>query len=284
MSSTKTEHGDLKKITITHPAATAEVFTYGAHLSGWTPAGQKPVIFLSPNSAFTPGKPIRGGVPVCFPWFGAKADDPAAPMHGFARISEWELGGVTETPTAAVVKFVLKSDDATRKLWPHEFVAELTYTIGRELEMKLVVRNTGTAPLTFEAALHTYYAVSDVRNVTVSGLQGVEYISRTDGGQRKADAEPEVRFGGEVDRAYLGTEGTCVIDDPGLGRKITVAKTGSRTTVVWNPALKRATELSDIGPHAWPGFVCVETANAMENRVTIAAGQSQEMTAKVSVA
>jgi glucose-6-phosphate 1-epimerase len=276
-------HGDLKKLVIDHPAASAEVFPYGAHLTQWTPAGGTPMIFLSPNSAFTPGKPIRGGVPVCFPWFGANPADANLPMHGFARISEWTVADITETADAAVARFELRSSDATHKLWPHDFVAEMTYSLGRELEMKLAVRNTGTSPLEFEAALHTYFAVSDIRNVSVAGLQGTQYLDKVDDMRRKTDSDPAVRFVDQVDRTYLNTEATCTIDDPGIGRKIVVAKTGSRTTVVWNPALKRATELTDIGPAAWPGFVCVETANVGENKITLAAGKTHEMTARVTV-
>jgi glucose-6-phosphate 1-epimerase len=150
--------------------------------------------------------------------------------------------------------------------------------------MTLLVRNTGSSPLSFEAALHTYFAVSDIRNVSVSGLQGTPYLDKVDAMRRKTDNEPAVRFTDQVDRTYLDTKAACTIDDTGWGRKIVVAKTGSRTTVVWNPAQKRATELTDIGPDAWAGFVCVETANVGQNQVTLPAGQTHEMRARVSLA
>jgi glucose-6-phosphate 1-epimerase len=283
MSSHIVEHGELRKLVINHPAAKAELFLHGAHLTSWTPTGQKPVIYLSPKSQFTANKPIRGGVPVCFPWFAANPADVTLPMHGYARLVEWKLADVSETPEQANVHFQLTSHHAPAGMPKADFVADLRFSIGRELTMKLTVHNTGTTPFSFEEALHTYYAVSDVRNVNVAGLQGASYLSRAEGNQLKTDSAPAIQFAGETDRAYFNTESTCTIDDPGFGRKIVVEKSGSRSTVVWNPFPKRATELTDIGAENWPGFVCVETANVMDNRITLPAGQTHEMTAHVKV-
>jgi glucose-6-phosphate 1-epimerase len=283
MSSKIVEHGELRKLVIDHPAAKAELFLHGAHLTSWIPAGQQPVIFLSPKSSFAANKPIRGGVPVCFPWFGANPADVTLPMHGYARLVEWKLADVTETPEQANVHFQFTSHHAPPGMPKADFVADLRFSIGRELTMKLTVHNTGNAPFTFEEALHTYYAVSDIRNVTVAGLQGASYISRAEGGQLKTDTAPAIQFTGETDRGYVNTESTCTIDDTGLGRKIVVEKSGSRSTVVWNPFPNRATELADIGVENWPGFVCVETVNFGENKITLPAGQTQEMTAHIKV-
>ena len=283
MSSSIVEHGPLRKLVIDHPAAKAELFLHGAHLTSWTPAGQKPVIYLSPKSNFAANKPIRGGVPVCFPWFAANPADANLPMHGYARLVDWKLATVTETPDKVDVHFQLSSQQAPAGMPKADFVADLRFSIGRELTMKLTVQNTGKTPFVFEEALHSYYVVSDVRNVTVAGLQGVSYISRAEGGQLKTDTAPAVQFTGETDRGYLNTESTCTIDDPGFGRKIVIAKSGSRSTVVWNPFPKRATELADIGVENWTGFVCVETVNFGDNKVTLPAGQTHEMAAHVTI-
>lgn len=283
LSKSVRQEGSLSRIIIDHPAANAVIFTHGAHLAEWQPAGHKPVLFMSPNSQFAPMKPIRGGVPVCLPWFGPNAANPALPAHGFARLLEWAVAGVSESAEGVEVHLRLSAQQAPSDMQVGDFTADLRFSVGRELRMALTIKNTGASPLTFEEALHTYYAVSDVRNIAVAGLQGVEYISKTEGGIRKTDDQPAIRFTAETDRAYLNTDATCTIDDPGLKRKIVVAKTNSRSTVVWNPFPRRATELTDIGPDNWPGFVCVETANVLDNKITLPAGQSHEMAAQVRV-
>jgi D-hexose-6-phosphate mutarotase len=222
-------------------------------------------------------------VPVCLPWFGPNAAKPELPAHGFARLLDWSVTGVTESSDGVEVHLQLNSNQAPKEMRVGEFIADLRFSIGRDLRMTLTMRNTGSSPLTFEEAMHTYYTVSDVRNISVSGLQGVEYISKAEGGVRKKDEQPAIKFTGETDRGYLNTESTCTIDDPGLKRKIIVAKSNSKTTVVWNPFPRRAAELTDIGADNWPGFVCVETANVMENKITLPAGESHEMAAHVRV-
>lgn len=283
LSNSVRQTGSLSRIVVDHPAAKAVIFPHGAHLAEWQPAGHKPVLYMSPNSQFAPMKPIRGGVPVCLPWFGPNAAKPETPPHGFARLLEWSVTGVTESDSGVEVHLQLNSNQAPEAMRVGDFIADLRFSIGKELRMTLTMKNTGSSPLTFEEALHTYYVVSDVRNISVSGLQGVEYISKSEGGVRKTDDQPAIKFTGETDRGYLNTESTCTIDDPGLKRKIIVAKTNSKTTVVWNPFVKRATELTDIGADNWTGFVCVETANVMENKITLPAGQTHEMAAHVRV-
>jgi len=275
----------LPAIEIDGPQARVAATLHGAHLLDWTPQGARPVLYLSPRSAFTPAKAIRGGVPLCFPWFGPKADDPKAPQHGFARTRSWKLERAEVAPDgAARIEFSLHADAMTRTAWPHAFAARLSIRAGAELELALSVLNTGASPLTFSAALHTYLAVSDVRHIAIRGLEHTDYLDKVGGGTgRRREGGAPVSFTGEVDRVYLDTTATCVVDDPGWGRRIHVAKTGSRSTVLWNPWEHKAAAMADLGADAWPGFVCVETCNAADDAVTLAAGAAHTLAARIHV-
>jgi glucose-6-phosphate 1-epimerase len=260
-------NGGLPKLVIENDGATAEVYQHGAHLTAWQPRGQKPVLFMSRKSAFDPAKPIRGGVPICFPWFGPKAGAPDAPMHGYARLRDWTL----EYAGRDGVSFILESEEAT---------ARLTFTIGAALDMALEVR--ARKDFTYEEALHTYLRVGDVRRVSVEGLEGVDYLDKTDGFRRKTQAGP-ITVAAETDRIYLKTKGVCVVRDPVLGRSITVEKEGSDNTVVWNPWIAKAKAMADFGDDEWPDMICVETANVGDAAVRLTAGQTHLTRARVSV-
>jgi D-hexose-6-phosphate mutarotase len=262
----------------------AEVYLHGAHLAAWQPRGRGTAIFLSRESAFDPAKPIRGGVPICFPWFGPHASDKQAPMHGFARIQPWTLTEAQDTADAIALTFLLTDSERTRATaWPHAFEATYRLTFGASLEMSLSVRNTGPSPIRFEEALHTYFAVRDVREIAISGLEHTDYLDKTDRFARKPQGPSPVRITGETDRIYLATRATCVIDDPGMGRKITIGKTGSDSTVVWNPWIERAKAIADIGDDEWVSFVCVETCNVGDAAVTLAPGAGHTLRATVMV-
>jgi D-hexose-6-phosphate mutarotase len=277
--------GDLPVIRVSSERlGHAEVYLHGAHVSAWQPKDKAPVIFMSRDSAFDPAKPIRGGVPICFPWFGPHATDKQAPMHGFARIQPWTLLSAGETPDAISLVFTLSDNDRTRaSAWPHPFQAIYRVTVGATLELSLEVRNTGTSPVRFEEALHTYYAVQYVKEVSITGLENTDYLDKTDGFTRKAQGPAPVRIEAETDRIYLNTTATCAIDDPGMKRKITVAKSGSTTTVVWNPWIDKAKAMPDFGDDEWPSMVCVETCNVGDAAVTLAPGATHRMTAKIAV-
>lgn len=274
----ETTSSGLVFVQVTAPAASATVYLHGAHLTDWQPAGESPVLFLSARTELVPGKPIRGGVPVIFPWFGGKADDKAAPAHGIARVLPWGVEDVRVTGGTVALTLSLHPSDATQKWWPHEFEARFTVTVGSSLEMSLQIRNTSPAAFAFEEALHTYFTVSDVRNVRVDGLSGTDYLDKVDGFKRKQQEGP-VTISGETDRVYIDTTATCVLDDPGLRRRIFVEKVNSASTVVWNPWIAKAKAMADFGEEAWPGMICIETCNVGENRVNLPAGQTHQMKA-----
>lgn len=269
--------GGLAVAEVANSQATAVIALQGAHVMSWTPRGARPVIWLSPAAKFAPGKSIRGGVPVCWPWFGPHAADAALPAHGYARTTPWEVmhsealaGGATR------VVFRLLENETTRAQWPHATPVECRITVGASLEIELVTRNAGAAPVTIGQALHTYFEVSDIRRVTVAGLDGCPYLDKVDGGQRKRQAGP-VSFSGEVDRIYLDSLADCVIEDPDARRRIVISKRGSRSTVVWNPWIEKAAKMGDLGDDGYLRMLCVESANAADDTVTLAPGAEHRL-------
>lgn len=277
--------GDLPFLVVTTDQGRARLTAYGAHLCEWTPAEQAtPVLFVSPRSVFAPGKAIRGGVPVCFPWFANHPTDPGKPSHGFARTRPWEVVRVTRDDGAGVVvELRLVSDDGTRALWDADFEARLTMALGTSLAMTFEVVNAGARELAYEAALHSYFTVGDVERIAIRGLEGAAFIDKADGMKQKVHGAAPLALTGETDRVFLDTVATCVIDDAALGRRIHVAKSGSMATVVWNPGPTKGETIADVGQDAWRRFVCVETANCGAHAVRLAPGVRHAMTARVHV-
>jgi D-hexose-6-phosphate mutarotase len=277
-------NGQLPRLSIGTAPAQAEMFLHGAHVTHFQAGIGEPLIFTSRRSFFQPGKAIRGGVPICFPWFGPRAGHPESPMHGFARTRAWRLESVQGSAARGVtVALRLASDESTRALWPHEFLARFVVEIAASLTMTLEVENTSGAPFPFEAALHTYFAVSDVRNVSVTGLENAAYFDKTDGFARKQLGSEPLRFTAETDRVFPATTATCVIDDPGFQRKIVIEKRGSATTVVWNPWSAKAAAMADFGDDEWPRMLCIETANTGDDAITLAPGAKHATTQSVSL-
>ena len=274
--------GGLPRARVTGPRADAEVYLQGAHVTRWQPRGAKPVLFVASRAVYAPGKAIRGGVPLIFPWFGPHATDKSKPMHGFARARPWRVTATDSSPDGTVtLELGLDDDDATRALWPHPFRARYRVTVGDTLTMALDVVNTGRAPFTFEAALHTYLTVADVRTAGVRGLEQTLFIDKVDGMTRKRLGGEPLVLTGETDRVFLATRASCVVEDPGLRRRLRVDKTGSASTVVWNPWAVKCAEMADMGPDDWRSMICVETANAADDAVTVAPGARHVMTATI---
>jgi glucose-6-phosphate 1-epimerase len=274
----------LPKIALTGPDGEAEIYPHGAHVSRWRPTGQKDVLFMSASSLFEPDKPIRGGVPLIFPWFGPRQGDPKSPAHGFARTMPWNVIACDRRPDGScAMSLELVSNSATLATWPHEFRLRFTVSAAKKLTMTLTVFNTGNQPFVFEEAMHTYLAVGDVRQASITGLAGATFIDKVDAfAPKKQGAEP-ITITGETDRVYLNTQSACVVNDPVWGRKLTVEKENSNATVVWNPWIAKAKAMSDFGDDEWPNMLCVETCNCADHAVTLGAGQTHAMTAIVSV-
>ena len=276
--------GGLDRLVLSASDGEAIVYLQGAHVAHFKPKGEKPVLWMSAESRFEPGKPLRGGVPICFPWFGPKAGAPDAPLHGFARILPWSVAAVAREEDGGLrATLDLTAEAAARGGFPHELALSLTVRVGRALRLDLAVRNTDAAARAFEAALHSYFAVSDVQHARIRGLEGVAYVDKTAGMVLKPGAREPIAIAAETDRVYLGATGTVTIEDPGWRRRVVVSKSGSSTTVVWNPWVAKAKAMPDFGDEEWPGMVCVETANAMDDAVTLAPGATHVMTATLEV-
>lgn len=268
--------GGLPRLEIDSPLAKAQIYLHGAHVASYTRAGERPLLFLSEKSQFRGGEPIRGGVPVIFPWFGPRQDGAEVPAHGFARRSAWAAEAVRQEDDGTVqVELRLKPDPATAALFNNDWVARYRVTVGSELTLELEVTNIGSAPFRYEEALHTYFSVSDVRHISITGLEETEYLSAIEEVPRKRQNAKPIRFEQELDRVYLNTGATCVIEDPGFGRRIIVEKAGSQSTVVWNPWIDKARRMADFGDDEWPQMVCVESGNVRDNQREVIPGERQ---------
>lgn len=269
--------GGLPKVQITSPAGTAEIYLYGAHVTRWCPAGEQEVLFVSEASDWAPGKAIRGGIPICFPWFGPKAGDASAPNHGFARLREWRLDSLTALDDGGVTMVcVLESDAATQALWPHTFCAAYRITVGKTLRLELTVINNGTAPLRFEEALHTYFSVGQIAQVRIQGLDQTSYLDKNDQFRAKRQVG-DLYFEGPVDHVYLHTGEPVDIIDPGLRRRVRTEKQHSTNTVTWNPWQEGAAALRDFGDDEWRHMVCVEGSNVMDAAIVLGPGEEHSL-------
>ena len=270
-------HNGLISVALQTAACTGELFLQGAHVTSWCPVGHKPVLWLSEKSYYEKGKPIRGGVPICFPWFGPNASDTTLPAHGFARLQEWQLVGAQQKE-GAVIELHLETTIAPYLLsFQIEFGADLKMTLKTHLP------NDATSSQSFEDALHTYLSVSDVRTISVRGLEPTSFIDKVDHAQLKSAANSPIQIDSETDRVYLDTLSDCVLEDAQWLRAIRVSKHGSSSTVVWNPWIDKSKRMADFGDAEWPDMVCIETANIGNSRIRLSPGESHSTTAVISV-
>ncbi len=276
-------NGGLPKVHITSPEVVGEMYLHGAHVTSWKPAGREEVLFLSSQSRWEEGRAIRGGVPICFPWFGGKTDDPIAPAHGFVRTKAWQLESIVRDGRGVTVSMFTESDEGTKRWWPAEFRLVHRATFGSELKLELAISNTGRTSLRFEEALHSYHRVRDIRKARLRGLEGVRYLDKTDQNQEKTQ-QGEIVIASETDRVYLDTRNSIELEDPVLRRRTRVAKENSGTTVVWNPWVEKARALSDLRDDEWMQMICLETSNVSDFAVNLAPGQQHTMKAIVRAA
>ena len=279
-----TGKGDLPCIQITSKLANATIYLHGGHITHWQPAGEDPVLFMNDRSWFEVGKPIRGGVPICFPWFGAHPLDDSLPSHGIVRTQQWDVESITEDQAGSVIVTLLtQSDDASYALWPFEFELRHIITIGSTLSLNLQTHNTDEKELKITQALHTYLAVKEIHEVQIAGLEGRPYFDKVADQNTHAPNAP-LHLTGEFDSVFCDTQATVMVIDPQMKREISVAKQGSDSTIIWNPWVNKSKELPDMADSQWQNMVCVETANAGHNIVTVQPGQQHEMISTISVA
>lgn len=254
----------------------AEVYLNGAHLTTFENRARGFSMFWMDKAPLTTGRAIRGGVPLVFPWFGPHREHDEYPRHGFARNLTWSIAGEFRTAQGGIgVALDAVDMDLTRVIWPHAFHARVEVIAeAMAVTQRLTIRNTDKVPFTYENALHSYFAVGDVRNIAVEGLAGGEYIDKVDGKKRKG-LKGSLRFAGETDSVFVGATGTCVIRESGRPT-IRIEKSGSLETVAWNPWAKKG------DPAAMPPpFVCIEPANCMDHSVTLAPGEAHTLEARI---
>ena len=275
-------NGGMPKVVVSAAEASGEMYLHGAHVTSWKPKDVNEALYLSPNSLFQDGRAIRGGIPVCFPWFGDKADDPTAPAHGFVRTKEWQLESIELSGKDVIVSMGTQSDDDTRRWWPFDFRLVCRASFGLQLRVELMVSNTSAGVFSFEEALHAYFAVGDAPAALVRGLDATRFIDKTDHRIEETQSG-DLCFSAETDRVYLDTTRELQLFDPTAERRLTVQKENSRTTVVWNPWSEKSVALKDLGPGEWKNFVCIETTNVIPFAVQLEAGQNHTMAATVQV-
>ena len=275
--------GGLARVDISSPLANGQMYVHGAQVTSWHPVGSEEVLFLSTLSRWEEGQAIRGGIPICFPWFRAKADDPHAPAHGFVRTRPWQLYSIVENSTGVAVTMFIESDEQTQRWWPAQFRLVHRVTFGAELKLELVCINTSKTPFHFEEALHTYNRVADIHNVRLQGLDGTSFLDNTDSNKEKTQLG-DVSISSQTDAAFINTQNAVDLLDPKIGRRIRLQKAHSSTTVVWNPWEEGASRLRDLGEDEWKQFVCVEASNIIGGAVTLLPGQEHTMSAVLSVA
>jgi glucose-6-phosphate 1-epimerase len=269
--------GGLPMIDIKNKFSTALISLQGAHVLSWTPEGQEGVIWVSEDAIFAPGKSVRGGIPICWPWFGAHESDSTLPAHGLARTAMWEILFTEELEEGSTRITLTTTPQAENEhMWPVGATVQYVLTIGKTLEMELVTRNSGSHSIIIGQALHTYFNIGDIDKVLLHGLEDNSYLDKLEGFAEKHQRGP-ISIEGEVDRVYIDTARECVIDDRSFQRNIIIKKRGSHSTVVWNPWQKTGEKLGDMGEDGYRKMLCVESCNAANDVVTIAPGQAHHL-------
>ena len=272
---------------IRHGQAELLVAQQGAHILSYQLAGQPPLIWLNDEAVFKTGKSIRAGVPVCWPWFGVfdrnpqsvqamRVSNEAPSAHGFVRAMDWELGGIEAEGESLKVEFLLPYPDGGFPGWPHQVDLTLSIRLDEQLHIHLTSHNRGAETVSISQALHSYFAVSDVREVHVEGVGGLKYIETLDN-WKTVTQSGDLRFTGETDRIYLDAPPLLSIVDPAWERRIELTSIGSRTAVIWNPWIDRAAAFSDMADDGWQRMLCIETANVMDDVVNLKPGASHTL-------
>lgn len=285
VTQTQDESG-LQYLEIDNPLATGKIALQGAHLMGWQPKFlANPVLWLSSNARYVKGRSIRGGVPICWPWFGAHPTDSTFCPHGFARVIPWRVMDIDSTPTGAtrIILEMQQTPEAQRQL-SYPYVLTITITIGRRMRIEMATTNKADHPFVIGEAFHTYLNVSDITNVKITGMQDCVYADKVLKYERQVEHNALTFQGAEFDRVFINHSRDCQVHDTGYSRIIHVAKSGSDTTVVWSPGAEKASQMGDMGaPDEWRKTICVETTNALDNLVVINPGRTHVISAEYFV-
>ena len=279
----RTNVNGLPAVRVVTEMASGLVFLQGAQVAAWQPAKQSAVIWMSDKAVYANGKALRGGIPICFPWFGPHHEHKEYPQHGFARTKEFAYCGARLAESGSVeLLFSLGNDAQTEAVFPYAFEAQLRVSFGLALGLAFEVRNRDTRSFQFEEALHSYFTVADVRHAAILGLQGASYVDKVRGMAQFTERAAELHLSGETDRVYESSA-SCTIRDPDAQRALLIEKADSGATVVWNPWSEKAAQMADFEAEAWPRMLCVESANVGKSQVVLAPGASHILRVEVSL-
>ena len=267
-------NNELPRIEINTAWSTAEIYLHGAHITHFQKKGEPPILWMSQLSRFEPTAPIRGGIPIIFPWFGQREGEA---FHGFARVQTWELREILQLADGGVSVRLGLPDSPDAALLP-KFIIELIVTVGKTLAVEMVVTNASTDDdFTVENCFHTYLAVGDINSVSVTGFKGATYLDQCENRARKTEHAEHLKIVQETDRIYLDTTSAIEIHDSKLQRRIRVEKSGSLSTILWNPWVAKSQRMPDFGNDEYLQMLCVESGNVVENSLTLPTGKSASM-------
>jgi glucose-6-phosphate 1-epimerase len=276
--------GGLPMAKLRNDAASATVSLYGGQVLSFRPSGAaEDLLFVSEKAHFAVGKAIKGGIPICWPWFGADPQAQGRPAHGFARNVDWTVESA-EAINPGLTRLVLSlvDDATTQALWPYPFRLTLTVDVGDTLALSLATTNRGEQSFDITQALHTYLAIGDLDRASVNGLDGLYYLDKPRDFAVTRQAG-DVTFAGEVDRIYQSVSYPLILDDPASGRQVVIDARNSKTAVVWNPGPAISESMSDLADDAFRRFVCVETANAADDVVSVPAGETRTLQTRLAI-
>lgn len=281
MVNNKTLDNGFEILEIDNEVATAKIALQGAHLFDYTRYGEPKRLWLSSQAFFEPGKAIRGGIPICWPWFGKLPEHRDWPQHGFARTAMWSVHDISEQDGQhTAVTLTLNHKTVQQAYFPYAFRLFMKITVGEKLTVSLTTENHDTVAFPLSEALHTYFNIGNIAGVSLIGLEGITYADATDGFRKKFSEAP-IGIYQETDRVYINTLDTIILQDQRLGRNLVIGKSGSRSTVVWNPWNEKAAGMADFEDEGYKEMVCVETANALDNAIMLPPKKAHTITQTV---
>ncbi len=276
--------GGFPVIKINNEKAKAKISVYSGQVISFQSAGEsQDLLFLSEAAYYETGKAMKGGIPICWPWFGPDPEGKGRASHGFVRNRMWNLLSVEATPSGETkVRLGVSADEETRKVWPYNFELVIEIVVGDHLTVALITQNTGDEAFSITQAFHTYFTIGDVNKVRVTGLDNAPFIDKVDGGAEKTQ-HGNITISEEVDRIYTKVKPDLTIEDEALGRRVQIASTNSHTAIVWNPWKEISTNMADLENDDYQRFICIETANAAEEVIEVSPGSDYKMQAVYTI-
>jgi len=276
--------GGFPVVEVTNEKATAKISVYSGHVMSFKPVGEpEDLLFLSDKAYYEVGKAMKGGIPICWPWFGPDPEGKGRASHGFVRNRMWTLLSADAiAPGETKVRLGMSPSKETLEIWPYQFELVIEIIIGAQLSITLTTQNTGDTPFSITQALHTYFATGDISQVSVQGFENARFVDKADGGAEKTQTG-DITITEETDRIYTDVKPEIVIDDGAMGRRIRITSTGSSTAIVWNPWKEISVKMADLGDQDYQRFICVETANAEDEVIEVAPGTDYKIQAVYAI-